>query len=116
MSANNYGKVVVVGSINQDLTTYASSLPQPGETLLGTDFVTSPGGKGSNQAVAAASIGIVQRGGVYMIGRVGNDDMGKSLLQGLKSSGVRIGDDESCVTTGDSHTGVASIVVDVASG
>lgn len=108
------GKVVVVGSINQDLTTYASSLPQPGETLLGTDFVTSAGGKGSNQAVAAASIGIVQSSGVHMIGRVGKDDMGKSLLKGLTSAKVQIDLKESCVS--DAHTGVASIVVDTTSG
>ncbi|KAL7509615.1 hypothetical protein ACHAXN_008286 [Cyclotella atomus] len=114
---NNNGKVVVVGSINQDLTTYAPSLPQPGETLLGSDFVTSAGGKGSNQAVAAASIGIVQeKGGVHMIGRVGNDDMGKSLLRGLKSCRVQISENESVLTSGAIHTGVASIVVDVASG
>jgi ribokinase len=119
MSTNSAGKVVVVGSINQDLTTYSPSLPQPGETLLGTDFVTSAGGKGSNQAVAAASIGIVQgtddrNSGVYMIGRVGNDDMGRSLLQGLSSRKVNIGEEESCVS--GAHTGVASIVVDTTTG
>ncbi|KAL3798414.1 hypothetical protein HJC23_005067 [Cyclotella cryptica] len=133
MKANNEnnhvrtgGKVVVVGSINQDLTTYAPSLPKPGETLLGTDFVVSAGGKGSNQAVAAASIGIVQgtfgadanRGdGVFMIGRVGDDDMGRGLLKGLSSRKVRIGDGEleESVVRG-AHTGVASIVVDTATG
>ena len=120
---NGGGKVVVVGSINQDLTTYAPSLPQPGETLLGTDFVTSAGGKGSNQAVAAASIGIVRgtsgnvnmkESGVYMIGKVGNDDMGTTLLNGLSSRKVQIDEEKS--RTSDAHTGVASIVVDTTSG
>lgn len=133
MKANNEydrmragGKVVVVGSINQDLTTYAPSLPRPGETLLGSDFVVSAGGKGSNQAVAAASIGIVQGtfgadatrdGGVYMIGRVGDDDMGRCLMKGLSSRKVRIGegDIEASMVRG-AHTGVASIVVDTTTG
>ncbi|EED95725.1 predicted protein, partial [Thalassiosira pseudonana CCMP1335] len=109
------GKVVVVGSINQDLTTYTPSLPSPGQTLLGTDFVTSAGGKGANQAVAAASIGIVSRtSSVHMIGRVGDDDMGRSLLRGLCLRKVCIYEKESVVS--DTHTGVASITVDTTSG
>eukprot|EP00986_Skeletonema_menzelii_P007972 scaffold3197_cov153-Skeletonema_menzelii.AAC.16 len=104
------GKVVVVGSINQDLTTYSQSLPAPGETLLGTDFVTSAGGKGANQAVAAASIGVVRsENGVHMIGRVGRDDMGRGLLKGLRSRGVSNDEEESMVA--GEHTGVASINV-----
>lgn len=102
------GKVIVVGSINQDLTTYSRSLPAPGETLLGEDFATSPGGKGGNQAVAAASIGIVKKSGVHMVGRVGDDDMGRSLMNGLKSRGVS---DEYTISVTDHHTGVASINV-----
>src|SRR6056300_899862 len=102
------GKVIVVGSINQDLTTYSRSLPDPGETLLGEDFATSPGGKGGNQAVAAASIGIVKKSGVHMVGRVGDDDMGRSLMNGLKSRGVS---DEYTISVTDHHTGVASINV-----
>lgn len=104
------GKVVVVGSINQDLTTYAQSLPAPGETLLGTDFVTSAGGKGANQAVAASSIGVVcKESGVHMIGRVGKDDMGRVLLKGLRSRGVSNDEEESMIV--GEHTGVASINV-----
>ena len=65
----NNGKVIIVGSINQDLTTYAPSLPAPGETILGSDFITAAGGKGANQAVAASSIGVVSKThGVHMIG------------------------------------------------
>jgi ribokinase/non-canonical purine NTP pyrophosphatase (RdgB/HAM1 family) len=103
------GRVVVVGSINQDLTTYSNTLPAPGETLLGTDFVTSAGGKGANQAVAAASIGVVRReSGVHMIGRVGKDDMGRNLLRGLRYRGVF--NDHTTMVEG-AHTGVASINV-----
>lgn len=110
MTSANGGKVVVVGSINQDLTTYSQSLPAPGETLLGTDFVTSAGGKGANQAVAAASIGVVcKENGVHMIGRVGKDDMGRGLLKGLRSRGVSNDEEESMVS--GEHTGVASINV-----
>ena len=110
------GKVVIVGSINQDLTTYAPSLPSPGQTILGSDFVTSPGGKGANQAVAATSIGVVnvRRGGVHMIGRVGDDDMGIGLVRGLQSRGVKLNDDD--VRVVGAHTGVASINVDTTSG
>lgn len=110
MTSGQGGKVVVVGSINQDLTTYSQSLPAPGETLLGTDFVTSAGGKGANQAVAAASIGVVRKeNGVHMIGRVGKDDMGRGLLKGLRSRGVS-NDEEKSMVSGE-HTGVASINV-----
>ena len=117
------GKVVIVGSINQDLTTYASSLPSPGETILGTDFILTPGGKGANQAVAASSIGVVRRGGggdnngnngVHMIGRVGNDVMGTALLSGLTSRNVQLDETQSKVD--GAHTGTASIVVDTTTG
>ena len=115
MTSVNGGKVVVVGSINQDLTIYSQSLPAPGETLLGTDFVTSAGGKGANQAVAAASIGVVSKeNGVHMIGRVGKDDMGRSLLKGLRSKGV-CNDEEESMVAGE-HTGIAAINVSSDSG
>jgi ribokinase/non-canonical purine NTP pyrophosphatase (RdgB/HAM1 family) len=109
------GKVVVVGSINQDLTTYAPSLPSPGQTILGSDFIITAGGKGANQAVAASSIGVVDKTrGVHMIGRVGDDDMGLSILSKLSSKGVRLNERES--RAAGVHTGVASIVVDTTSG
>jgi len=111
------GKVIVVGSINQDLTTYASSLPSAGQTILGTDFVTTGGGKGANQAVAASKINIVDsqnNGGVRMIGRVGNDAMGNNLLSSLQTNGVKMNIDEMKVD--GQHTGVASINVDTNSG
>ena len=62
-------RIVVVGSINMDLTTSVSRFPTPGETLLGTAFATAAGGKGSNQAIAAAKAG----GDVSFVGAVGHD-------------------------------------------
>lgn len=109
------GGVIVVGSINQDLTVYAPSLPRAGETVLGTDFATSDGGKGANQAVAAARClppppppGPPR---VHMVGRVGDDAMGSGLVGRLRGDGVGISAEGS--TAGDGrHTGVASIAVD----
>ncbi|KAL7549713.1 hypothetical protein ACHAWF_012979 [Thalassiosira exigua] len=116
MSEEIAAKVIVVGSINQDLTTYAPSLPDPGQTILGSDFITTPGGKGANQAAAASAIGVVPKtspsrgGGVHMIGRVGDDVMGGTLISGLQSKAVNIKENEARV--GGAHTGIASIVVD----
>ena len=114
----NNGKVIIVGSINQDLTTYAPSLPLSGQTILGTDFVTTAGGKGANQAVAASLINVVDdtihNGGVHMIGRVGNDSMGTELLSSLIRKGVKVNVNESKVE--GAHTGVASINVDTTTG
>jgi ribokinase len=69
--------VVVLGSINMDLTTYVPRLPMPGETLFGTSFITVPGGKGFNQAVAAGRLGATTK----FIGRVGEDAFGATVLQ-----------------------------------
>ncbi|MCB0242357.1 MAG: ribokinase, partial [Anaerolineae bacterium] len=69
-------RIVVVGSFNMDLVVRLPVIPKPGETLLGGVFATYPGGKGSNQAVAAARLG----GEVTMIGRVGADAFGDQLL------------------------------------
>lgn len=78
------GHIVVVGSLNMDLVVRAPRHPKPGETLLGSDFRTFPGGKGANQAVAAARVG----GIVSMVGRVGVDDFGAALLNNLAANGV----------------------------
>jgi ribokinase len=77
--------VLVVGSINLDLVASAPRIPVPGETLIGQSFQTFFGGKGANQAVAVARLGHP----VSIIGKVGDDDIGKRLIQGLKSAGVR---------------------------
>jgi ribokinase len=78
------GRVVVMGSLIVDLVARAAHLPGPGETLLGTDFGEFLGGKGCNQAVAAAR----QRAQVAMIGRVGADAHGESSVQALAHEGV----------------------------
>lgn len=98
-------KVVIVGSLNMDLVTRAPRLPRAGETLAGQSFVTVPGGKGANQAVAAARLGAR----VAMIGCVGEDAYGEQLRAALLAEGI----DCQAVTsiTGES-TGVALIVVD----
>ena len=77
------GRVVVVGSANQDLTAYTKSVPIIGETVLGTSFETCCGGKGANQAVAAASLEICP---VSMVCRVGADSFGSDLLANFRES------------------------------
>jgi ribokinase len=79
-------RIVVVGSINMDLVTVAPRFPAPGETLLGERFVSVHGGKGGNQAVAAARLGAQ----VHMIGAVGDDAFGPSLCEELQHEGVDI--------------------------
>jgi ribokinase len=79
--------VLVFGSINLDLVTRTPRLPVPGETLCGYSFETIPGGKGANQAVAVARLGVPTQ----MIGRVGGDRFGEELLTSLKASGVGCG-------------------------
>ncbi len=97
--------IVVIGSINMDLVCRTPHMVAPGETILGSDFVTIPGGKGANQAVAAARLG----GDVHMIGRVGDDDFGKRLLAGLATNGVNI---DRVPITRNVASGVAMILVD----
>jgi len=102
------GRVAVVGSLNMDLVARAPRLPQPGETLTGSDFMTAAGGKGGNQAVAAARLGAR----VAMVGRVGADAYGTQLKHGLQAEGIDCRGVETCA---DTPTGVALIVVDDAS-
>ncbi len=78
------GHIVVVGSLNMDLVVRAPRLPRLGETVLGSDFRTFPGGKGANQAVACARLG----GKVKMVGRVGADSFGQALLSTMAQDGV----------------------------
>ncbi|CAM3581623.1 Ribokinase [Deinococcus saxicola] len=95
--------VLVVGSVNTDLTVRASRIPGPGETVLGGDTRTSPGGKGANGAVAAALAGAL----VSMVGAVGKDVFQDVALSGLKRAGV----DLSGLLTLDAPTGLALITV-----
>ena len=97
-------KVVVVGSLNMDLVTRASRLPRGGETLVGQSFATVPGGKGANQAVAAARLGA----DVAMIGCVGSDAYGAQLRDALLVEGI----DCQAVNEVEGSSGVALIVVD----
>lgn len=96
--------IVVVGSINLDLVANAARLPAPGETVFGTQFRTFFGGKGANQAVAAAKLGHP----VLMIGKVGEDAFGSQLLDGLNQAGVGT----ACIGRTPGPSGTAIIVTD----
>lgn len=97
-------KVVVVGSLNMDLVTRAERLPRAGETLVGQSFATVSGGKGANQAVAAARLGAE----VSMVGCVGDDAYGEQLRSALLAEQI----DCQAVTAVAGSSGVALIVVD----
>jgi ribokinase len=102
------GPIVIIGSINMDLICRTSHIPRGGETVLGEQFMALPGGKGANQAVAAAKLSA--RGfPVHMIGRVGDDDFGQRLLNGLDQHNVNT--QHITITEGVS-SGVAMIQVD----
>ena len=98
------GRLVVLGSLNMDLIVRAAQLPRPGETVLGSEFATSQGGKGANQAIAAARAGAE----VALIGAVGTDAFGDQLTAALIADGIDI--------TGlrrlDGPSGIAVITVD----
>jgi ribokinase len=98
------GRIVVVGSLNADLTIYCERLPQPGETVHGNGFAVNPGGKSANQAVAAGRLG----GHVSLVGAVGDDANGKMLQASVAGAGVDVGH----VRTSGEPTGVAVIAVD----
>jgi ribokinase len=97
-------KVSVVGSFNMDLVFSAPRLPEPGETLSGTEFGQFIGGKGSNQAVAAARAGAQ----VEMVGRLGKDTFGDHIATILQEEGIRL---RHVVRDAEEGTGVAGIVV-----
>ena len=97
-------QVVVVGSLNMDLVVKAPRIPVPGETIQGENIRTFPGGKGANQAVAAARLGAR----VTMVGRVGNDAFGPGLIDNLSAAGVGT---SHVLITDDTTTGTAIIVV-----
>jgi ribokinase len=101
---NNTRPILVIGSLNMDLVARCERLPREGQTVFGSDFFTAAGGKGANQAVAAARLG----GRVTMAGCVGRDQFGRDLLAGLASDGVRADH----VETVDKPTGTALITVD----
>lgn len=96
--------IVVVGSLNLDLVVRVARMPEPGETLLASGYAEHAGGKGANQAVAAARAG----GRVAMVGRIGRDDAGRRLRSGLEADGVDVRE----VRVTDAPTGRALIEVD----
>ena len=95
-------RLVVVGSINLDLVSVAPRIPLPGETLTGTSFASFSGGKGANQAFAAARLGTQ----VSMIGKLGNDSFGAELRANLESAGV----DTTAVEVEPTSSGIAQII------
>ncbi|HKR77625.1 MAG TPA: ribokinase [Rhodanobacter sp.] len=97
-------RIVVVGSINMDLVTLAPRFPGPGETLLGNRFFTTHGGKGANQAVAAARLGAQ----VSMVGALGRDAFGDQLHAGLAREGITL---DHVTRLDDEGSGSASITV-----
>lgn len=101
------GRIVVVGSLNADLTIYTERLPGPGETLQGSGFGVNPGGKSANQAVAAGRLGAE----VALLGAVGDDANGAMLLASCTAAGVNVDAVRraECV-----ETGVAVVTVDAA--
>ncbi|MBU8686648.1 ribokinase [Priestia megaterium] len=97
-------KVTVIGSSSMDLVVTSNIRPGAGETVLGESFKTVPGGKGANQAVAAARLGA----DVSMIGCVGEDHYGKAILENFKSNGVSVGNMKPVT---DSNSGTAHIIL-----
>ena len=98
-------KIAVVGSSNTDMVVKAKKLPKPGETIMGYSFFTAAGGKGANQAVAAARAG----GQVSFIAKVGNDTFGEQAIRGFVQAGI----DTRHVSIDANHpSGVAQIMVD----
>jgi ribokinase len=102
--AHSSPRIVVAGSANMDLVGLAARLPLPGETVLGDDFVMTPGGKGANQAIAAVRAG----GSCTMLGAIGSDAFGVTIKARLNASGV----DTRNVRTSYGPSGVAVIMVD----
>ncbi len=97
--------IVVIGSLNMDMVVRTNRAPNAGETLIGQVFALSPGGKGANQAVAAARLGAE----VSMIGRVGKDPFGSEMLEIIRQEGIHI---EHISVSESQATGVASIVIE----
>ena len=101
----NSGGVVVLGGINMDLVTISARFPRPGETVVGSRFLTYPGGKGANQAVAAARMGAA----TAMVGRVGYDVFGPQLIETLRDSGIKV---DGVAVAQDTTSGIAVINID----
>jgi ribokinase len=103
----NKPKIVVVGSSNMDLVVKSPRIPSKGETILGGDFIMTPGGKGANQAVAAAKLGAE----VYFVAKLGDDIFGQQSLSNFQKVGIKT---EYVEQTKEAPSGVALITVDEA--
>lgn len=97
--------VLVVGSANMDLVVQCSRFPQPGETIFGKKFQMFPGGKGANQAVGCAKLGMK----TYFIGKMGEDEFGKKLSKTMMEDGVDL---NRLVTDRTENTGIGMITID----
>jgi ribokinase len=98
-------KILVVGSSNTDMVVKSPKIPRPGETVLGGEFFSFAGGKGANQAVAAAKLG----GAVTFLAKLGADELGKNAIKGFEKVGINT---NSILIEPNSHSGVALILVD----
>ena len=98
-------RIVVIGSINTDMVIRSSQLPSAGQTVMGHSFMTTGGGKGANQAVAAARLGA----DVSLIARIGSDAFGEMSIENFKKEKINI---DNIYTDSDAPSGVAFIVVD----
>lgn len=98
------GTIAVIGSSNTDMVVVTPEFPKPGETILGGEFLKNAGGKGANQAVAAARLG----GKVSFIGKVGNDLLGEDAVSNIKKEGI---DTSSVFVDENTASGIAQIMV-----
>lgn len=98
-------KITVIGSCNTDMVVNMERLPLPGETLIGGKFFMNPGGKGANQAVAAARLGR----DVTFVAKVGNDSFGQRAIEQYKAEGIET---RYVLVDGEQPSGVALIMVD----
>jgi ribokinase len=98
-------KIIVIGSSNTDMVVKSKKLPSPGETILGGNFLMNAGGKGANQAVAAAKLGA----NVIFVSKVGNDIFGNQAIEGFKNSGINT---DFVFVDNENPSGVALILVD----
>ena len=97
--------VCVIGGVNIDFISTVKSMPKAGETIVGNDFVVTPGGKGANQAVACGRLGLK----TSMIGRVGNDTFADQLISNLNDEKINT---DGITKDKNTHTGIATIILD----
>jgi ribokinase len=96
--------LTIIGTSHMDFIVYVDRFPKAGETILGSGFITAPGGKGANQAVAASRLGAT----CYFISKVGNDFIGENLLENARRNGIKI---DYIKKDSRSHSGIALIYV-----